>query len=1268
MFCTYEMGRKINAYVDELHARAAEFAPPLMTPLQREEIFTASSFPFFGRLLRSSYSVEHLAGVAPAPPFLRAVQLTAVPDSVYSAADVVVALQRTLHECTLLAAQEALISNSACLRIALLQHLIVEVIPLPLPLDHPERSARCFWASGLMRYETQAQLLRLLHQIAKHHAAASLCLELTRELDAARIVATACVAAIADAVMRVRACDTPSVLSDHYSGRAGGPSKPFGVDHHPFAVESETLKFTEPSLIIARGMVLDYFSTLRRKVPIDHHLFRWEASAEFGEGELLLVGQVCDQFGFPIAAGSTDYDVSSGSNSPMLRGVHDRVELPADWRAAYLTGELAELMELYPEFGAFRDILFLFKLFMCPQQHMLPERQRWRPCDAHLTWAHRMDDRPKRMSHVNLVVIGFGLRHDSPTPLNIGISRSMRGEDGNESSWRSNLATIASNIFGAKSTTAGQTIRPRAPPSNANPDVLLRAAKVSPTDKFTFIATEDDALAIDSDTLLDMQRSTGTVDDSLQTKESKDGAETRPPLSARDAELLLTYLTAPYLRIPLLLQFFADQQRLGALSSPRIQDVLEAALFEPSTWQEDLHRPVPIEIPPIASERASVLATPLGLLFNELVHSPSLVLEPLERLLEMALDMDTGYHGGASARILFFIVRLIVRVESFALLLLAHAKWRRLDGHVQSDSREPAMPVRAPTSNQYPEPSQPYVRLQLTADGSSVVAFVHIKMPCCSAPRQERRHSFNSTLPSLASLHPENEARSKMTAHARADGKAISVEPSRPGCSTANVSKCGCRVIARGLDISLQAAHEQAAMYERVASLRLRLDGQVFELLEKWFSKASSTKDVRSACTILAHLALLFQNKMAEEIDCRAMTTVLASQVFLTHNFDWHIEQPKGNATVPERAADSVGSSNGPTRSFDERELGMPQTQVFSLFQRHRRTILQRLRAFPAECAQVLEAVTRIVTFTGTRHEGSTQLAHRRWVEMANGDHRNAGRFVVASPSRAMGTVCSESSRVPQPALSEQGQVSQREAAQLSAESSAGGSTGCTGDADHVGLASETLASNGARDAREIVGQSFGEWLACDELARSAQLEINVQLGEYCTSSHKQMRVLPPEIVAGVDDFSVVFGTGTDALSFQSAEVESTPQRTWLRLVGQRHDLHRWSTDERSTDEIYEDNFASPLTFPYQGLLPTLPGGLTWVQAILDPVRMAHFPEMRLFAPPNYLHANPLNVVLLESRGCVHTTRRPHTIFAHIICVLASSYRLNGPSSSARVL
>ena len=148
----YDVASRVRGGADELLCRGLGFVPPTLRLPAPSDATAASTFPLFGRLLRAPASVEDLAGDAPPPPFLRAVQLTAVPESVDCAHDVVVTLQRALHECTLLAAQEAMVSNSACLRVALLQHLITQALPMPLPLDHPERSSRCFWAvakSGL---------------------------------------------------------------------------------------------------------------------------------------------------------------------------------------------------------------------------------------------------------------------------------------------------------------------------------------------------------------------------------------------------------------------------------------------------------------------------------------------------------------------------------------------------------------------------------------------------------------------------------------------------------------------------------------------------------------------------------------------------------------------------------------------------------------------------------------------------------------------------------------------------------------------------------------------------------------------------------------------------------------------------------------------------------------------------------------------------------------------------------------------------------------
>ena len=49
-------------------------------------------------------------------------------------------------------------------------------------------------------------------------------------------------------------------------------------------------------------------------------------------------------------------------------------------------------------------------------------------------------------------------------------------------------------------------------------------------------------------------------------------------LRPREAELLLQYLTVPYLRVPLLLRFFAQPSHLHALGSAKLQAALTLTL------------------------------------------------------------------------------------------------------------------------------------------------------------------------------------------------------------------------------------------------------------------------------------------------------------------------------------------------------------------------------------------------------------------------------------------------------------------------------------------------------------------------------------------------------------------------------------------------------------------------------------------------------------------------------------------------------------------
>ena len=149
-----------------------------------------------------------------------------------------------------------------------------------------------------MRRETQNDLMRLLHLITRHYVASSLSLRMTRNFDAVRILTMASIATVTDAVIRKKACDIPSMLSLHYNADAEGPIKMFGFDMNEFAIESENLEFSEPSMNIARTMVLDYFNGINKVVDEDHLIFNF-TKLTLGNGDKAWLSQVCLAMGFP---------------------------------------------------------------------------------------------------------------------------------------------------------------------------------------------------------------------------------------------------------------------------------------------------------------------------------------------------------------------------------------------------------------------------------------------------------------------------------------------------------------------------------------------------------------------------------------------------------------------------------------------------------------------------------------------------------------------------------------------------------------------------------------------------------------------------------------------------------------------------------------------------------------------------------------------------------------------------------------------------------
>lgn len=111
-------------------------------------------------------------------------------------------------------------------------------------------------------------------------------------------------------------------------------------------------------------------------------------------------------------------------------------------------------------------------------------------------------------------------------------------------------------------------------------------------------------------------------------------------LGQRDSELLLSYLTVPYLRLPLVLTFFSTEDRVHKLESIKLRDILDSVLFEPGRHlQLQLLGQPPVEVP---THQPELLAAPFGMLLNELVASPDTVVESVLRMLKAAVALDTG--------------------------------------------------------------------------------------------------------------------------------------------------------------------------------------------------------------------------------------------------------------------------------------------------------------------------------------------------------------------------------------------------------------------------------------------------------------------------------------------------------------------------------------------------------------------------------------------------------------------------------------------------
>lgn len=332
-------------------------------------------------------------------------------------------------------------------------------------------------------------------------------------------------------------------------------------------------------------------------------------------------------------------------------------------------------------------------------------------------------------------------------------------------------------------------------------------------------------------------------------------------LTPSDSERFIQFLTAPYIRIPLILDFFAngDPTRLSALKTKSLQLIVDAALFEPGKWKPSDFTDFIEEVPVVDIERLeNLLATPHGTLFNEIAKSPDVLTSCVIKILERALDMDVGRYTrkSSSGPLILYAIRLGVRIEGFMKYALK---------------------------------------------------------------------------------------------------KCIPGQP-RP----------------RGLETLDNIKVEKA-----LKKLRGMIDAQAIPTLEYWI-EPSRNKDVGIACLTHAHLLYMFKNYDYEDLDYRAVSILMSSQVYLTINHRF-------SSNVYDDLQDTAKPTHPPPG------LQIAQSEVFDIIQSHRYNLLRFKREHKEDGDLAMEAVVRVATATGTRAD-ETEMKQRHWQSI--GHPTCYGRFV----------------------------------------------------------------------------------------------------------------------------------------------------------------------------------------------------------------------------------------------------------------------------------
>jgi len=770
-------------------------ARPSIPLLDMDLKATFEPFAHFG-LFRRLESVEPFAGAKAKGKDNDLIDFLALPaksSDIKHFGDVLKALVCAHSLCERLSAQST--SASYFYRVALIQDFFTHILPRPLPPFRTRKStvdaagntvppAECLYATAVIDYQTQLQVLNLLLELSKHYVSSAKSVSGHRTFESSHAVVMATIVAVTDAVLRIPACDNTSIVTLVLNGtesRAKPKSKQFASPYNnlasrglhqtiaqhqatlgrffgtgagvPAAASSSGARVLQPSrpgmptievIVSSSSSTASSSSAAASTAPAASTVAGSSSSTAVPSTAVPATGESASSSLSAASSSSADASASAGSSSSTSTDASISATAGAASGTATLDpatqAQLAEAQRLLSEAlsqlskaketeqsqmaaaaasssvapvffaslqnGRGAELVELSEKLLLTQPSLAQARGEVLEYFASQSevCTKAIFNLPTKMNCSTY----FG--KDSPTLELVKTLCQMLGyelnpdQDEKDQSMDDQVSFIEAATW--------YLTHPKSPFAEHQPElfvyrdiVALYKIMVSQTDHRRSIkvhrwSTADVALkwrvkeVNKARTMIDINielcgeeavcmdalpvtsaadASSYITDVAMPTEDDCLHCLTLPSfgdvLSEEDSELLLSYLTAPYIRLPLVLSFFSTKDRVAVLLNADVQNCVESVLFEPRTWVSEYETPAVQSIP---AQSRTVLGAPRGLLLNELIHQPFTLLSSLLQMARLALDLNTGDYTSSSRGIILFVVRLLVRVEAYVVFVLDH--------------------------------------------------------------------------------------------------------------------------------------------------------------------------------------------------------------------------------------------------------------------------------------------------------------------------------------------------------------------------------------------------------------------------------------------------------------------------------------------------------------------------------------------------------------------------------------------------------------------